>query len=215
MHERVNKRTEYLLVVLSEMARREIEIEGQTPLFNEKLKLAHRAFLGVRWNEFKKILEEDKRNLLEWFDLFGNTAIHVATRSNNPQLLKELLEMLPEAERWRALRMGNRESNTVLHEVIFCKMVEMADVLFELEKKLQPPPEEDSEESKRPLLEFRNNKGETPFFRAAKHGKLKMLKHMANYMVGDMQSHFHRDDKFSILHASVTGQFFGMSHFFL
>lgn len=96
--------------------------------------------------------------------------------------------------------------------------VEMADVVFEFEKMLQPPADEEvSEEKKGPLLGFANHKGETPLFRAAKYGKLKMLKHMADHMAkhkeGNIRSHLYRADKYCALHASVIGQYFGISLF--
>lgn len=100
------------------------EIEEETPLFNGYMKLAQKAAMANRWKDFKKIIKEYNLDLLTWFDLFGNTAIHVATSSNKPQLLIELLEMLSEDNRWRALRIENREGNSVLHEVVFCKKVD-------------------------------------------------------------------------------------------
>ncbi|XP_027337036.1 uncharacterized protein LOC113850666 [Abrus precatorius] len=194
----------------------EIERMGETSLFDDKMKDAQKAAMRNQWQEFKKIMKEDKKNLLEWFDLFGNTALHVATRSNNPQLLKELLEMVPKEERWQALCKGNREGNTILHDIVFCKKVKMADVVFEFEKDLQPwPKEEVSEQNKGSLIEFTNHKGETPLFRAAKYGKLKMLKHMAKYIaihdLGDIRNHFHRADNYSALHASVIAQYFDVA----
>ncbi|KAK7350562.1 hypothetical protein VNO77_09321 [Canavalia gladiata] len=201
---------------MSEMEKKEIERMGETPLFDEKMKDAQKAAKANRWEEFKKIMKDDKKKLLEWFDLFGNTPIHVATRSNNPQLLKELLDMVPEEDRWQALCKENREGNIVLHEIIFCKKVQMADVVFEFEKNLKPwSKEETSEEKKGSLVEFTNHKGESPLFRAAKYGKLKMLKHMANYIatnkIGDIRTHFHRADQYSALHASVIGQYFDVA----
>ncbi|KAK7386239.1 hypothetical protein VNO78_26312 [Psophocarpus tetragonolobus] len=152
-------------------------------------------------------MKDDKENILKWFDLFENNAIHVATRSNNPKLLKELIELVPKEERWKALCQKNCEGNTILHEVVFCKEVQMADVVFEIEDELLL-----QSEAKGSLLEIRNKRGETPLFIAAMHGKLKMLEHLANRVVrvsGDVKEHFHRSDKCSALHASVIGQHFG------
>ncbi|KAL1324438.1 hypothetical protein HN51_034598 [Arachis hypogaea] len=180
-------------------------IKEQISMFDEKMISAQRAARRENWREFKKIFEEDRMRLLEPLDLFGNTAIHIATHSNSPNLLQELLEMLPRQERWRAMRMGNCVNNTLLHEIIFCTTVEMAGVVFKLEKELQ------QEEPYEPLVEVRNDSGESPLFRAAKLGKLKMLKYMAKHVVGDIRSHFVRFDRCSILHACILGQFFDVA----
>ncbi|XP_072067268.1 uncharacterized protein [Arachis hypogaea] len=181
-------------------------IQERISMFDEKMISAQRAARSENWREFKKIFEVDRMRLLDPLDLFGNTAIHIATHSDNPNLLQELLEMLPRQERWRAMRMGNCVNNTLLHEIIFCTTVDMAGVVFKLEKELQ-----EEVESYDPLVEVRNDSGESPLFRAAKLGKLKMLKYMANHVVGDIRSHFVRFDRCSILHACILGQFFDVA----
>jgi len=191
-------------------------VEGEVSMFDETTVRAQRAARGGNWRMFKKILEEDTKSLVGPFDLFGNTAIHIATRSNNPGLLRELLEMLSEEERWYALRKGNCVNNTLLHEIVFCTRVEMAGVVLEFEN--EAAPEGIPEEKKRvPLVEIVNDSGETPLFRAAKLGRLKMLKYMAKHAHGDIRRLFVRYDKHSILHASILGQFFGtcFPHFVL
>ncbi|KAK4259059.1 hypothetical protein QN277_005434 [Acacia crassicarpa] len=196
----------------------EIKIEGETSIFSERIKRAQRAFRRKDWKVFKEIFEEDKNDLLEDFDLFKNTAINAAARSDSPKLLLDLLEMLSEQERWLALTKKTCEGNTLLHEIaLVCKVVEMADVVFEFEKKMAVPPpveEEEGEEKGRLLVERKNTKGETPLFRAAKYGNLKMVIHMANYAAaqpeGDMKIHLRRDTQ-TILHDSMNGQFFDVT----
>ncbi|KAL2988668.1 hypothetical protein AAZX31_11G099400 [Glycine max] len=186
------------------------EEREEMSMFDETTIRAQRAARSGNWRLFKRILEEDTKRLLEPFDLFGNTAIHIATRSNNPWLLHELLEVLPAKDRWHALRMGNCVNNTLLHETIFCTRVEMAGVVFKFEK--EAPPEDAPEEKKGlPLVEIINDSGETPLFRAAKLGMLKMLKYMAKHAQGDIPRLFVRFDKHSILHASILGQFFDVA----
>ncbi|XP_068478580.1 uncharacterized protein [Phaseolus vulgaris] len=165
------------------------------------MKEAQKAAMKKQWEEFKKIMMEKPENILKQFDLFGNTAIHVATRSHT-QLLSEFIEMVPAEERWNALCKKNVEGNTVLHEIVFSKHAqEMADVVFRFEEQLLTP-------QKNPLLELRNNEGESPLFVAAMHGKLKILKYMAN-RVQNLGEHFRlSDDKYNALHASVIGQHF-------
>ncbi|KAK7382755.1 hypothetical protein VNO80_01812 [Phaseolus coccineus] len=174
----------------------------ETTLFCEEMKEAQKAAMEKQWKEFKKRMMEKPENILKQFDLFGNTAIHVATRSN-PQLLTEFIEMVPVQQRWDALCKKNVEGNTVLHELVFSKKArEMAVVVFRFEDQLLTP-------RKEPLLELRNNRGETPLFVAAMHGKQKILKYMAE-RVGTMNlgKHFRRSDKYNALHASVIGQHF-------
>nr|KYP71684.1 hypothetical protein KK1_010953 [Cajanus cajan] len=179
-------------------------------MFDDTTIRAQRAARSGNWRQFKKILEKDTKRLLEPFDLFGNTAIHIATRSNNPRLLRELLEVLSVKDRWHALRKGNCVNNTLLHEIIFCTAVEMASVVFKFEKEA-PPPEVAEEKKGLPLVEIVNDSGETPLFRAAKLGKLKMLKFLAKHAEGHIPRLFVRFDNHSILHASILGQFFDVA----
>ncbi|XP_054779476.1 uncharacterized protein LOC129287285 [Prosopis cineraria] len=195
----------------------EIKIEGETSLFSERIRRAQGASRSGNWRAFKEIFQEDKKDLLKDLDLFKNTAINVATRSDSPQLLKELLEMLPEQERWVAFTKKSCEGNTLLHEIVLiCKVVEMADVVLDFEKKMPWPlpeaaAEEEEEEKGRPLLERKNSKGETPLFRAAKYENLKMVIHLAKAAAAQPQSdtkiHL-RSDTRTILHASINVQSF-------
>ncbi|KAK4259064.1 hypothetical protein QN277_005438 [Acacia crassicarpa] len=132
----------------------EIKIEGETCLFRERKKRSQIAFRREDWRAFKEIFEDDKNDLLEDFDLFKNTAINAATRSDSPKLLQDLLEMLSEQERWLALTKKTCEGNTLLHEIaLVCRVVEMADVVFEFKKKMVAPSQKEEEEKGRLLLE--------------------------------------------------------------
>ncbi|BAT96966.1 hypothetical protein LR48_Vigan11g149900 [Vigna angularis] len=178
----------------------------ETKLFCEEMKEAQKAAMEKRWKDFKKRMMENQGNILTQFDLLGNNAIHVATRSH-PELLREMIEMVPVAERWHALCKQNGEGNSVLHEIVFSKKAkEMAEVVFRFEHQLLPQ----EMEEQRPLLELRNNRGETPLFVAAMHGKLKILKYMAKRVeaMDNLPKHFRRSDKYNALHASVIGQHF-------
>ncbi|KAI4353988.1 hypothetical protein L6164_002902 [Bauhinia variegata] len=170
-----------------------------------------RALQSGDWKSFKRFFEEDKRALLETFDLAGNTAIHIAAISNNHQLLKEFLEMLSPQDRWHALRRKNFLQSILLHSVD--TSVETAEVVLNCEKELPPPPDDEIDpremgEKELPLLEIRNLMGETPIYRAAIDGNLKLLKFLTK-QVADLEKHFHRNnDKVSILHAAVVAQHF-------
>ncbi|WVZ25455.1 hypothetical protein V8G54_003999 [Vigna mungo] len=78
----------------------------------------------------------------------------------------------------------------------------MAEIVFKLEELLI--------EEQRPLLELRNNRGESPLFVAAMHGNLNILKNMAKRVgtMDNLRKHFRRFDKYNALHASVIGQHF-------
>ncbi|CAJ1948662.1 unnamed protein product [Sphenostylis stenocarpa] len=169
-----------------------------------------------RWKDFKEIMKDNRENILKMFDLFENNAIHVATRSNDPKLLKEMIALVPEEERWQAMFQKNGEGNTVLHEAVLCKRMEMVKAVFAVEDGLQ---EESSVDEKRSLLEVKNSRGETPFFVAAMHGKLEMLKlmaiHFAMHEMGDFRQHLRRFDEYSALHASVIGQHFDVAYWLL
>ncbi|KAF7840584.1 ankyrin repeat-containing protein ITN1-like [Senna tora] len=187
------------------MENKEIDIKGMTPKFSERIQRAQNHYYSENWSAFKKVFEEDKKDLLEEFDLFGNTAIHVATHSNNPLLLRHLLQMLLPEDRWNALRKKNCQSNTILHEIAMQDEVEMVDVVLEFDRKNIV--EEAAMSSS--LLKAKNQKGETPLFRAAKFGKLEMVKQMVKYVddEGDMEVHLHSKNQ-NILHACVLGYFF-------
>ncbi|XP_047163451.1 uncharacterized protein LOC124833110, partial [Vigna umbellata] len=135
----------------------------ETQMFSEKMKEAQKAAMEKRWEDFKKYMMENQANILTEFDLLGNNSIHIVTRSH-PQLLTDMIQMVPEAERWPALCKQNREGNNVLHEIVFSeKAKEMDEVVFKFEELLME---------------------ESPLFVAAMHGNLKILKNMAK-RVGD------------------------------
>lgn len=140
--------------------------------FDRKMVMAQKAAKKKDWERFKNIFKENKEELFEHFDMFGNTAIHAVARLGNSKLLKELLEMLSETEQKVALRKPNDEGNTILHEAIFGRTkqyFEIVDIIMNFDQKRQ---------NEEPLLEIENNTGETPMFRAARFGNLRMLKHI-------------------------------------
>ncbi|TKY72202.1 ankyrin protein [Spatholobus suberectus] len=190
---------------------RQIEIvETNERAFERKMEKAQRAALREDWTAFKKFFEEDKKALLEPMNLDKDTPIHVATSSNRPRLFVELLDMLSVPDRWRALRRRNSRRSTVLHyAAMFADNVEIVDVLLRYDREATPPPDgeiDEAEEKQLPLLEMKNDLGETPLYRAAKSGNIKMLQHMAK-SVADIQTHFVRDhEKMPILHIAIVGQ---------
>ncbi|KAI9124141.1 hypothetical protein K1719_005441 [Acacia pycnantha] len=208
----------------------EIKIEGD--LFSDIVREAQRAYRSKEWDKFKKIFADNKVDLLKDFDLLGNTAINMAARSNNPEILKELLGNLSEEQKWRAFRKKNSQGNTLLHDIaVNCSTVAMADIVLDFERiTTLPLPElaaeeediaelseeekkEREEEKKRPLLEWKNLKLETPVFKAAKFGNLKMLNHLVkrvDEVGGDMKIHQESPGE-TILHASVNSLSFDVA----
>ncbi|XP_027338221.1 uncharacterized protein LOC113852179 [Abrus precatorius] len=184
-------------------------VETSFTAFDRKMEKPQHAVLKEDWKAFKKFFEQDNKALLEPMDLDKNTAIHVATRSDKPQLLAELLDMLPITDRWHALRRKNVHRNNVLHHAVnFTDNVGILDMILKYENEVPPPPGDqidESEENGTPLLEMKNDLGETPLYRAANAGNLKMLQHMAK-CVEDIQVHFVRGDKLPILHIAIVGR---------
>ncbi|XP_028755252.1 uncharacterized protein LOC114714659 [Neltuma alba] len=215
------------------MGKKNSEIMIGGDMFSETMREAQRAYRSKEWDKFKEIFADNKTELLENLDLLGNTAINMAARSDNPELLKGLLGKLSEEERWRAVRKKNRQGNTLLHIIAeACKMVEMADIVLDFEKTTPLPPElvveekaemaelssrekkEQEEEKRRPLLEWKNLKGETPVFKAAKFGNLKMLTHLVKRAEDQPQTNLeiHQESpKETILHASLNAQSFDVA----
>ncbi|XP_054814037.1 uncharacterized protein LOC129314583 [Prosopis cineraria] len=186
-----------------------MEMESRSSV-DPKMEEPQKHALGRDWDSFKNFFKTagEPRDLIQSFNLGRDTAIHVAARSSDDSgLVRELLDMLPEDScRWRALREGNAHRNTLLHQVVFCKQVNMVDAVveYEMERKLK----QDRDEN---LLELLNDLGETPVYRAAKYGRLSILKRMERY-VDDMQKHFYRDSDFtSILHIAIIGQHFDVA----
>ncbi|KAI9124192.1 hypothetical protein K1719_005492 [Acacia pycnantha] len=195
----------------------EIKIEGD--LFSETLREAQRAYRSREWDKFMKIFADNKVDLLEDFDLLGNTAITMAARSDKPEILKELLGNLSEEQKWRAFRKKNSQGNTLLHDIaVNCSTVAMADIVLDFERTTplslelaMEEKEEREEEKRRPLLEWKNLKRETPVFKAAKFGNLKMLNHLVTRVDGgDMKIHQESSGE-TILHASVNNQSFDVA----
>ncbi|KAI9124168.1 hypothetical protein K1719_005468 [Acacia pycnantha] len=196
----------------------EIKIEGD--LFSDTLREAQRAYRSKEWDKFRKIFADNMVDLLKDFDLLGNTAITMAARSNNPEILKELLGNLSEEQKWRAFRKKNSQGNILLHDIaVNCSTVAMADIVLDFERTTPFPAElateeekeETEEEKRRPLLEWKNLKRETPVFKAAKFGNLKMLSHLVTRVDGgDMKIHQESSGE-TILHASVNNQSFDVA----
>ncbi|RDX71598.1 hypothetical protein CR513_49034, partial [Mucuna pruriens] len=144
--------------------------------FPELIVKAQKTAIAKDWESFKGIFRTNKKLLFEPFDLSGNTPIHVVARSGNEQLLKELLVM-SKSENEDPLRKPNFEKNTILHEVVLLDDPKMVDVIMNFDKNMPY-------NNKESLLDLRNKSHETPAFKAAEFGKLRVLNHLhANYTI--------------------------------
>ncbi|KAI9110643.1 hypothetical protein K1719_018509 [Acacia pycnantha] len=185
--------------------------EEQKPKFDLKMEEPQKYALLGEWNSFKNYFKKDNQqrvaDLIEPFNLARKTAIHIAVRSDDPGLIQELLDMLPDdSDRWKALRVGTAHKNTLMHQVVFCENLDMVDTLLKYEKKknLKQPGDKN-------LLELVNDIGETPVYQAAKHGRLRMLKRMAQH-IESMEPHLYRNsDSASILHIAIIGHHFDVA----
>ncbi|KAK4256157.1 hypothetical protein QN277_009061 [Acacia crassicarpa] len=185
--------------------------EEENPKFDLKMEEPQKYALLGKWNYFKNYFKKDDHqraaDLIEPFNLARKNAIHIAVRSDDPDLIRELLDMLPEdSDRRKALRMGTAHLNTLMHQVVFCENLDMVETLlnYEMEKKLKQPGDEN-------LLELVNDIGETPVYQAAKHGRLRMLKRMSRY-VDSMEPHLYRNSDFaSNLHIAIIGLHFDVA----
>ncbi|KAL1320315.1 hypothetical protein AAHE18_14G048200 [Arachis hypogaea] len=174
------------------------------------MEYAQRAALFRDWEDFKKFFANNKRALLKPMDMGLNTPFHVAMAlesTRDAKLLKELLEMVGEEERWQALRKANDDGDTLLHvAAASCKELDAVELVLDYEKKVQAP-------QKISLVELKNEYEETPIFTASKEGNLKMLQHVAKCVgPADLRKHFYRGaDKTSILHIAIIGQHFDVA----
>ncbi|XP_034697521.1 uncharacterized protein LOC117923373 [Vitis riparia] len=137
---------------------------------------------------------------------YNNTFLHMAIRFKQKDLVNEVLGTLPGQGNHQPSKIKNNGGNTILHEVACCDS--MKDVAKEVLKKYA---KED-----RDLLIARNNSGETPIFCAARYGQTEMFEFLAEEMKQKEQhgqQHLQRDDKTTVLHISITTEFFELAYF--
>lgn len=145
--------------------------------FDDDMVRAQKNAVAKNWEDFKSIMMNRKELLSMPFDLFGNTPIHAVARAGNGELLRELLQNLYPTEQMEALTRKNHEDNTLLHEVVLLDDPDMVDMIInEFDKKLKGYNDDDEVLSS--LLDELNDHKETPAFRAAKYGKLRVLKRL-------------------------------------
>jgi ankyrin repeat protein len=115
----------------------------------------------------------------------GDTALHIAVSDGQEEIVKKLIAKISQAERKKALTIGNEHGNTPLHAAASIGNVCMVGA--------------------------RNTVSETPLFLAAFHGKkeaflclLRICGRSAGYEYSKK-----KNDGETILHCAIAGEYFG------
>ncbi|TKY63310.1 Ankyrin repeat-containing protein [Spatholobus suberectus] len=159
--------------------------------FTEQMKEAAEYYFHKKWENFENFFATRHQSYLsEPLDWMGNTALHMATRANDPNLLRRLLDMIEkEQQRFEALIRKNTRGNTVLHHAIHSKNLGVLDVLigYKDTTTVRSPQEirESVDKDERELLLQENALGETPVYRAARCGYIRVLVHLREYYLRD------------------------------
>lgn len=132
-----------------------------------------------------------------------DTVLLMATYSKQAELVLKLLQALPETHLNKLTRQ-NDAGNTILHEAATSNSTTNA-----AREMLDKAPE---------LLSMSNFLGETPIFRAARHGKHRVFEFLANEVdkvcakmteERRIDTFFRRTDGTTILHISILAEHFG------
>ncbi|CAL9015084.1 unnamed protein product, partial [Prunus brigantina] len=126
------------------------------------------------WKAMKQYYKKYPEKLICPMTVDEDTALHIAASCCSEKLGKQVLEflisLLPSYDKkCEALRIQNSHGNNVLHEVAVSGNLEAAKFLVNNFNK-PAPAEEITTTSTLPLLELRNNLGESPVYRAAALG---------------------------------------------
>ena len=176
------------------------------------LRVLYMAALKGDWETWKSFFteKENHQHMSASMTINSDSALHIAAYSGKKNVLQHLVDLLPPNRVLEALSQKNDHGNNTFHEVATTNNVEAAKLLVE---KLV---EANGKEQLQELLDDGNYLGETPVYRAAAHGHTKMAKFLVENVAEDrLQTlHFQRDDRVSILHIAVIGQYFGLSLIF-
>ncbi|BBH00692.1 Ankyrin repeat family protein [Prunus dulcis] len=190
---------------------------GESASEIEVLKLPYDLAMENDWEGMKRYYADNPRKLNSPMTVDEDTALHIVascctSKSQGKQVLEFLINLLPQSydERCKAVRVPNKLGNNVLHEVAMSGSLEAATFLVSNFNK--PPGKTSNEEnSTLPLLDIRNELGESPLYRAAALGHPDLVQFFAEKLEENPENllrHFHRNDRMSILHIAVIGQQF-------
>lgn len=140
-----------------------------------------------------------------------DTALHLAISSYHPDrddsiqhphltCIKGMIANIPEKNRLRILKQKNEKGNTPLHLAAELGSVSIIECMVN---------------SKDPLIWETNSKGETPLFVAAYRGKLQAFLYLHKCCQNEKGEGpielCRREDGDNILHAAISGEYFGKS----
>ncbi|BFG27410.1 hypothetical protein CerSpe_136840 [Prunus speciosa] len=187
---------------------------GESASKIEELKLPYDLAMENDWEGMKRYYVDNRQNLNCPMTVDEDTALHIVasccrSKSQGKQVLEFLINLLPPSydERCKAVRVPNKLGNNVLHEVAMSGNLEAATFLVRNFNK----PTSNEENSTLPLIDIRNELGESPLYRAAALGHPDLVQFFAEKLEENpenLRRHFHRNDRMSILHITVIGQQF-------
>ncbi|XP_008224761.1 PREDICTED: uncharacterized protein LOC103324481 [Prunus mume] len=191
------------------------EVESASEI--EVLKGPYDLAMVNDWEGMKRYYAANRQKLNCPITVDEDTALHIVasccSKSQGKQVLEFLINLLPQSydERCKAVRVPNKLGNNVLHEVAMSGNLEAAKFLVSNFNK--PAGKISNEEnSTLPLLDIRNELGESPLYRAAALGHPDLVQFFADKLEEqnreNLWRHFHRNDRMSILHIAVIGQQF-------
>ncbi|CAB4275709.1 unnamed protein product [Prunus armeniaca] len=191
------------------------EVESASEI--EVLKGPYDLAMVNDWEGMKRYYAANRQKLNCPITVDEDTALHIVasccSKSQGKQVLEFLINLLPQSydERCKAMRVPNKLGNNVLHEVAMSGNLEAAKFLVSNFNK--PAGKISNEEnSTLPLLDIRNELGESPLYRAAALGYPDLVQFFADKLEEqnpeNLWRHFHRNDRMSILHIAVIGQQF-------
>lgn len=157
------------------------------------------ALMNEDEKEVIKLCKDIPEGHLYVMTIHKDTVLHMATYSKQSDLVLNLLEQLPETHLSK-LTHKNDAGNTILQAATASRTLPAATEI------LKKSPQ---------LLRMRNDYGETPLFRAARYGKKKMFKFLADevdkecFTEEDRKAFLQRKDEATILHISVLAEHFG------
>ncbi|CAL9026168.1 unnamed protein product [Prunus brigantina] len=146
--------------------------------------------MNGQWESLKRFYKGREFEVLGQMTTKNDTVLHVAGLAGRKDVLGFLISLIEDRD---ALIVENNRGNTPLHEVAASGNLDAAELLVEY---------------RGALVEIRNHLGETPLYRAGAFGHTKLVQYLANQVNGDIEQHFRRKDKVSILHMAVLGQHF-------
>ncbi|XP_008241121.2 PREDICTED: uncharacterized protein LOC103339576 [Prunus mume] len=160
----------------------------------EELSRARKQYelaMNGQWESLKRFYRDHVFEVLGQMTTKYDTVLHVAGLAGRKDVLYFLISLIEEDR--DALTVENNRGNTPLHEVAASGNLDSAKLLVNYHGA---------------LVEIRNHLGETPLYRAAAFGHTNLVQYLANQVSGDIEQHFRRKDKVSILHMAVLGQHF-------